>query len=569
MRLNFSTLCAVLLWCLSLSVHAEEQVQSSKPLPALMAEAREILKTEADPADAIAALNQILLSPDNEFTREAHELIITAYERAGKPLRAAAEIKLYLQLYPDSNVTKRVRERLIAIEIANPLKGPNALEYRKPKTDKEVKFDASLSEYLYGTSSTSSLLGWKSEQLVSITNLRTTGTYRDGDVATKVTIRDTQQVSLINHDKRATLQLANIDVNDTFRGYEVKLGRQNPTYGAVSRFDGVLAKYDFQNGVRLGASTGQPTIASSVGARTFYGLGVELEQSSSLSGSIYYNQQTVQGLLERKAIGVDAHYTDGKISGMFIAEYDLLYGALNSMLLQAYTTSGPYTWYALVDRRRSPMLLIDRALSMGMDGPSRQAYGSVQELLTARYSSPELYTFISATTPIATSYVLSLGRKVSENWDVTTDIQVSNISQVIDPLFIPTVDAPVSSLQQPASGDLVSWNLHLYGNNVFHRTNTVNLLLSLTRDRTSQSQIVTLTDSQSIGPVKAELTLYALHMSRPPITRGEVMASVRLNYRLSERSTIEGQVGISRSTTNNTPPVLYNQSFFAGYRLDF
>jgi hypothetical protein len=207
---------------------------------------------------------------------------------------------------------------------------------------------------------------------------------------------------------------------------------------------------------------------------------------------------------------------------------------------------------------------------MGIDGPSRQAYGSVQELLTAtRYSNSELYSFISATTPIATSYVLSLGRKISDNWDATTDVQVSNVSQVIDPLFIPTVDVPTSTLQQAASGNLVSLNMHVYGNNVFDRRNNLNVLLSLTHDQTSQSQIMTITYGETVKKVKMELTLHALHLSRPPITRGELMTSARLNYRLSERSTIEGQLGISRNTTNNTPPVTYNKAFFAGYRLDF
>jgi hypothetical protein len=350
------------------------QVESSKPPSELIAEAREILRTEGDPNEAVAALNQILLLPPNEFSREAHELIISAYERAKKPLRAAAEIKAYLAMYPDSDVAKIVRERLLAIEIANPVKIRSTLENRQPKTDTAAKFDGSISQYLYASSNTPNLLGWKQEQLTAITNLRTTGFYRDGDLETRVTVRDTKVYDLLVPARsKNTVQLANVQFLNTFVGYEARVGRQYSQYGAVSRFDGATGKYDFGNGIRVGGAIGQPEMYGSADPRTFIGVGGEYD-NGSISASGFFNEQRTRGFIERRAIGGDLRYSANGSSGMVIADYDLLYGTLNSILIQGLTSVKSYSLYLLLDRRRSPMLLGDRGLYLGTELPSRQAY---------------------------------------------------------------------------------------------------------------------------------------------------------------------------------------------------
>jgi hypothetical protein len=558
-------------WCST----AFAQVESSKPPPELIAEARELLRTDGDPLEAIAALNQILLLPPNEFSREAHELIISAYERAKKPLRAAAEIKAYLSMYPDSDVAKIVRERLLAIEIANPVKIRSTLESRQPKTDSASKFDASISEYLYSSSNTPNLLGWKQEQLTAITNVRTTGMYRSGDLETKVTVRDTKVFDLLVPARsKNTVQLANVQFLNTFIGYDVRLGRQYSQFGAVSRFDGATAKYDFGNGIRVGGAFGQPEMSGSSDPRKFFGFGGEYDSGSLISASAFYNEQSTRGFLERRAIGGDIRLSANGSSGMVIADYDLLYRSLNSILIQGLTTVKSYSLYVLVDRRRSPMLIGDRGLYLGTELPSRQAYTSIQELLANTvYSHSEIRSFIAATTPISTSYVLGVTKKLNNSWDASTNFQVSNISRVLDPLFVPTAEAPVSVIQQPGSGNLLSWNLQFYGQNVGNKSNNVNFLLSLTKDNTSTSRAITATDTERFSNLKLELTARAYFLDQQKVTRSEIVGSVRGNYRTSEKSSVEAQIGMARSTTYDKDAAFrstrYNGTFFAGYRMDF
>jgi hypothetical protein len=550
------------------------QVESSKPPADLIVEAREILRTEGDPNEAIAALNQILLLPPNEFSREAHELIISAYERAKKPLRAAAEIKAYLSMYPESDVAKIVRERLLAIEIANPVKMKSTLENRQPKTDSASKFDASISEYLYSSSNTPNLLGWKQEQLTAITNIRSTGWYRSGDLETKVTVRDTKTLDLqLPSRSKNAVQLANVQFLNTFVGYDVRVGRQYSQYGAVSRFDGATAKYDFGNGVRIGAAAGQPEMYGSVDPRRFFGFGGEYD-GGSLSTSAYYNEQSTRGFLERRAIGGDLRYSANGSSAMVIADYDLAYRALNSILIQGLTSIQSYSLYTLIDRRRSPLLLGDRGLYLGTELPSHQAYTSIQDLLAnTLYSHGEIRSFIANTTPISTSYVLGLTKKLNDSWDVSTNVQLSNISQVLDPVFVPTPEVPVSVLQQPGSGNLLSWNLQFYGQNIGNKSNNVNFLLSLTKDNTSTSRAITATDTERFSNLKLELTARAYFLDQQKVTRSEIMGSVRGNYRTSEKSSVEAQVGMARTTTYDKDAAFrntrYNGTFFIGYRMDF
>jgi hypothetical protein len=289
---------------------------------------------------------------------------------------------------------------------------------------------------------------------------------------------------------------------------------------------------------------------------------------------MYYTEQSTRGFLERRAIGGDLRYSANGSSAMVIADYDLAYRALNSILIQGLTSIQSYSLYTLIDRRRSPLLLGDRGLYLGVDSQSHQAYTSIQELLAnTLYSHGEIRSFIANTTPISTSYVLGLTKKLNDSWDVSSNVQVSNISQVLDPVFVPTLEVPVSVLQQPGSGNLLSWNLQFYGQNIGNKANNVNFLLSLTKDNTSTSRAITATDTERFSNLKLELTARAYFLNQQRVTRSEIMGSVRGNYRTSERSSIEAQIGTARTTTYDKDAAFrntrYNGTFFVGYRMDF
>jgi hypothetical protein len=144
---------------------------------------------------------------------------------------------------------------------------------------------------------------------------------------------------------------------------------------------------------------------------------------------------------------------------------------------------------------------------------------------------------------------------------------------VLDPLFVPTVESPVSVLQQSGSGNLLSWNLQFYGQNVGNKSNNVNLLLSLTKDDTSSSRAITATDTERFSNLKLEFTARAYFLEQQKVTRSEIMGSVRGNYRTSEKSSVEAQIGMARSTTYDKDAAFkntrYNGMFFVGFRMDF
>jgi hypothetical protein len=546
-------------------------LETSAPLSELMARAREALKNEADPNIAVEALNEVLLS-ENEYNREAYELIITAFERAGKPNRAKAVIKLYLSLYPDVDVAKRVRERLLAIEIANPDTVKSIAIQRGPKEGTEKKLEGSASEYLYVSSTTPKPLSLKMEQITLISNLRTTGFYRDGQYETKVVVRESKLQNFAgSNSSRSSTQIANVEFKDTFRQYQLRVGRQNPTFGAVNRFDGVMAKVDPIDGLTLGLNFGAPYTVGSTSKRQFFGGGFETSFTPSVSTSSYFNVQSNDGLRERSAFGSDLRWYNGNASGLAALEYDSTYKSLNSMLLQYYGTFREYTLYALLDRRKSPLLMSDRALFMGYSSPIHTAYSSIAEL-TGQYSSSQIYSFVAGTTPMASTMVLSVGKKLSDRWDITQDVQVTNLSATNDSTFVPSLEVPTSVLQSPASGDRIGLNTQLYGQNIGNNSNSVNLILSLSKDKVSHSTMVTALDSERFKGFRVDFTGRVLTSTSYNVSRTEVLASVRTNYKVTERTSIEAQLSTSRSTVNDrragTMFTSYNKSMFVGIRVD-
>jgi tetratricopeptide (TPR) repeat protein len=319
--------------------------------------------TRGDNPGAIAALNQLLRLPPNRHSQDAQELIGLAHERNNEKILAKQEYALYLKLYPEGDGAERVRQRLAILE--SPESAPALKAVRQKQTDITMAY-GSFSQYYYrgdthtetGTT-VSPLLNQSSltttDQSALITNLDFTGRMRSGDYDNRVVVRDGYTSNfLANTENVNRLYSAYFEIKDKALDYSGRLGRQPGNSGGVlGRFDGASLGYGLLPKWRVNVVAGEPVelINPISSTRQFWGASLDMGTfAEHWNSSVYYINQTVDGIIDRQAVGSELRYYAPTRSLLTLVDYDVSYSALNIALLQGTWQMAPGTnWNLLVD----------------------------------------------------------------------------------------------------------------------------------------------------------------------------------------------------------------------------
>jgi hypothetical protein len=533
------------------------QIETSKTPATLLAEAKSILKNGGDANDAIAALNELVLLPANELTQEAHELIIEAYERAGKLVKAKIESQLYLSEYPNSQKATQIKHRLLALEIAAPAAAPqDKTKKPEPKTGSTRTFDGSFSEYLVSADGVST----------SASSLRMTSTFREDQHTIKGVLRASRRDYFgKNEPAKTTVQQAYIDYEDSFLDRGVRLGTQISSI-VSGAFTGVQAKFKVDDEHRVAVVFGTPVTFSASSRKV---LGAALEQSfdQRLSMDFRMNVQTVDGFVERKAVSTEIRYFKSDISFSFLAEYDLKYKALNSFLLQSTFPLHESTVYALLDVRRSPYLYAEKAIQLGQNTPLKRSFTRVQELRDT-FTDSQIVEFVKASTPTATTLVLGSSHSLTSKLVLYTGVQLFKYSSTSTPAFVDTSETRPTYTQaaQPTS---ITLDSHLFVASPLSKDSSGILMMSYTSAGKNSNWFMTAVLNEKFHDVHAELVLRM--EGRKTTTRSETeTVSVRVSKKFAENISIEGQVSTSfLKTFSETPERRRADSMYIGLRYEF
>jgi hypothetical protein len=133
--------------------------------------------------------------------------------------------------------------------------------------------------------------------------------------------------------------------------------------------------------------------------------------------SAFVNNQTIEGIDARRAVGMDARYFDDRKSVTTMLDYDVDFGELNTILvLGTLRLDNRVTLSALVDQRRSPILSARNAL-IG------QPVESVAELLIV-WSEEEVRQLAldrsAQSRTVTLGLATPLGDRLQLNFDVTS-----------------------------------------------------------------------------------------------------------------------------------------------------
>jgi hypothetical protein len=520
-------------------------------------------------AIAIERLNQLLMLPPNRQSQQAQELVGLARARAGETTKARAEYELYLRLFPDGEGAARVRTHLAALGL------PAAPPPPRPDRAPVRAVTGTLSQYYYGgrtkvetvfntptTPDRSSFTATDQSSLV--TNLDLTLRSRSESSDNRFVLRDTYSYSFLDTNPDYNrLNAAYYDYRGLQNSFAARVGRQTGLSGGLpNRFDGAIAGIGIAQKWRVNAAAGVPVEYPEIDSkRRFWATNLEFENlGEAWSGNFFYVDQTVDGVLDRRAVGNELRYFRGGTSLFSLLDYDTSYGEWNITMLQGtWQTEGRTTLNVLYDRRKAPLLTTTNAIL----GQPTTSIATLLQSLTLEQVRQQAVD-VTAT---ATQALIGLTTPLSTKWQVGADARLTNIGP-LPPVVINGIPIPA----QPATGNIYSYSLQAIGTNLYSSRDT-NVFSATYLDAPTQSGYQLAYNNLSL--IAARWTVepslrYYTQKDTQDVKLDRWTPGLRLTYRLRDNVALESEFMWEKSRTvgPTSQDDVSRGFFYIGYRWD-
>ncbi|MEW5880225.1 MAG: tetratricopeptide repeat protein [Pseudomonadota bacterium] len=519
---------------------------------------------------AIETLNQLLTLPPNRSTEPAQELIGVARERNGEIAKARSEYALYLKLFPQGAGAERVRQRLAKLEAAPVAERPAARERPALKS-----LTGTFSQYYFGgktridnvfntptTADRSTFTATDQSLLVSSIDLN--GRYRGADAEQRVVFRDSYNLSFLQERGSFNrLNAAYYDYRGLTNAFSARLGRQTGLSGGLpGRFDGGIVGYGFTPSVRLNAVGGAPVEFTNIDSKRRF-VGANLDMSGVLErwyGNVFGIRQTVDGILDREAVGAEVRYLDPQTTMYAVVDYDTSFKALNAASLQgSWTSVGRTSINLLWDRRRAPTLATLNAVF-------GQPTTSIRDLLVT-LSEDEIRQLAKTITAVATQGLVGVTTPLSQHWQVGADVRLVKVG-ALPQVVVNGVTMPA----QPATGNVISYSLQSIGSNLYSSRDSSVFTVMLVNGPTYDSWLLTYNNVTGLferWSFEPSLRYYQ-QRDTTDVKLARVSPSLRLSWRPTQASVLELDYLLERTrTTAPTTSDTTTRHFLSiGYRLD-
>ena len=537
---------------------------------ALMAEGRGAIVGE-DYAAAVSAFTRLLALPENSLTRDAQEFLALSYERRGDPRRARIEYENYLKRYPDGEDSVRVRQRLANLSTepqTEALRAPS-----EPQRGWRSFTSGSLSQFYYrGNSKIDSQPQGPNaldrttlsvvDQSALISSLNLNARALDDTHENRVAFRDINTRNFISGQESVNrLDTAYYDYKYKPANASARLGRQpGNAAGLPGRFDGALLGYGLTSSTRLNVAAGEPVVPGFTidSVQRFYGLSTELGPfNQRWSGNLYVFRQTVDGIADRDAVGMEARYFAPQGSFSSMADYDTLFGHLNMATAQGnWIAPWKTAFNVLLDYRMTPSLQTTNAI-IG------EATTSIRQLLNI-YTEDELRQRARALTAQSAIAYGGFMHPVTSVWQLGVNLGVTRISHT---------DGTNNYPATPGSGYIHTLTSQAIGTGVFAARDVAVVSVSAVTADTYTGLAGQLT---SRFPVGASWTfdlavLWYAQKNQDSSALRRISPVGRATYNWRNSMSLELEAGIENTTATSAFLQEDTRRYFfsAGYRWDF
>jgi tetratricopeptide (TPR) repeat protein len=547
---------------------------AAPPVPgsaeALMAEGRGAIVRE-DYAAAIGAFTRLLALPQNSLSRDAQEFLALSYERRGDIARARAEYENYLKRYPEGEDSVRVRQRLASLATepqAEVLRAPSA-----PQHGWRSLVGGALAQFYYHGNSKidSQPLGPNAldrstlsvvDQSALITSVDLNARFLNDTHENRIVFRDINTRNYVAGQENINrLDQAYYDYKYKPLSASARLGRQPGNIaGLPGRFDGALLGYGFTSSTRLNLAAGEPVIPGFTidSVQRFYGASIDLGPfNQRWSGDAYVFRQTVDGIADRDAVGMEARYftPQGYLSST--VDYDTLFRHLNIATVQGnWIAPWKTAFNLLLDYRMTPLLQTTNAI-IG------EQTTSIRQLLTL-YTEDELRQRSLALTAHSAIAYGGFTHPVTSVWQLGVNLSATRISKT---------DGTNNYPATPDSGPIRTVTGQAIGTGVFAKRDVTVFSVSGVTADTYRGLSGQLTGRFPVGAswIFDAGAVWYEQKNQDGSDLQRISPVGRASYLWRKSMTLELEAGVEDTKTNGAflQEVTRRYFFSAGYRWDF
>ena len=508
----------------------------------------------------LAIANKIIETGTTEQIQLAMELAGIARERQNKFAQAIAIYTDFLNLYPHSEMSAKIKIRLDGLNTMNLEPRSRIDPVKRRSADSDWNIYGALSQYYQNNVIKSEIDDAEIISSVLVTDIDLFATHKTDTSALVIRfdggifadIEDSETDSRIGH--------ALVSYTDSESGYQLSGGRQRGTAkGVYGRFDGLVYKGLSHRSFNYSVYSGFPVQTSYDDAqsdRQFIGTNVHFRPSSRIEMDIYLLQQDVSDLTDRQAIGTEFEYRRGRGFFLGIIDYDLFYGDLNNV-----TAMGSYPYSEKLDLnlsynfRNAPLLTTSNAL-VG------QSVTSIEEL-KGIFSDEEIYQLAEDRTSKGQNLNISSNYRIDDSRQIYLSFSYDSIEETI---------ASGSVAATPATDDLylaADYSIHGY----FYNDDYTSFGLRLSD--TNSTSVISLRARTSIpgsGNLRYDSRLRVDYRQDHDSDAAQwiLNPSIKLTYRSSRKLSIEASLGFEYS--DSELPEIENQTaynLFLGYVYQF
>jgi tetratricopeptide (TPR) repeat protein len=438
--------------------------ENNRAARALMVQGRDALSAKNYEV-AVDAFNKLLLLPPNDYSQDGQEWVGVSRERAGQLDKAKTEYDLYLRLYADGGSASRVMQRLVGLSGRG---GPQAVAVteEKKKAARWMTFGGISSRYYFGNSTNESTQTFNNvpetittkmtDQSMLITTEDVSGRYVSEEYDGRLVFRASNTKDFLSSKASINrVTAAYGEIKDRTREYMVRVGRQSSMGGGVmGRFDGVYGTLGDAQDMKLNGVVGSLADYSQGQHPIFFGAGYE-----SGPYSVYALNQTIEGVLDRRALGAEWRYYEGNQSAFAQVDFDTEF---REVTLAQLTGAAPFSGmnFNFLLNHSKPL-----STRNALAGASTS---SIDALLGAIGSASALHDLASARTMSTDMGQVGVTIPFMQKWQMGGDVRLTNTSGLVASGTLNTVQGyleavPSRGLEKSVTANLVGSSLYVEG----------------------------------------------------------------------------------------------------------
>lgn len=520
-----------------------------------------------------AMLRKLVSLPPNKLSQTALLTLGQLEEQLGEFAKARTDYLSYITLYPNAKDVELARANLMRMVMATYVPEKSTPE-KLVAEDKLITFGGFSQNFYRGLSRIDNTLPVVSSSNISdqsqlVSTLDLTSMKRSATAETRMVFRDTFSANFLRGaGSNNFLDAAYVEQGTNDQSYYYGLGRQTGSPGGLpSRFDGAWLGHNFNDAWRINGTLAQPTrvAGNTEEAKILAAINVTLtRQPGEWSGNTYLISQRVGKTMDKRAVGVEAHYYDGKRNHAVLMEYDTLFKAPNFGSFQGnWITADNDNYTLLLDHRRSPSLQASNALLRELPNQTLAGLG---------LSADTLHTNALLASPIINQLNVGLTHPYSSRLKFGGDIKVTNTTsyEAYDAVKAPLLPRTVF----PRTGSS-TFSAQLIGNNLLFDNDLGVASTSYTNASTYQAKLLSFSQVATFKKdwrLDISLQLYA--QKNELDTDGDltrITPTFKVNYQMRPAQNLEFGAGIEQShiTTPTIDSKIRRKFFNLGYRWDF